>query len=40
MKRFYVVNDFEKASDEAYIIYNSVVKDNEVAYEGVTFVVV
>lgn len=35
MKRFYVANDFEKASDEAHIIYNLVVKDNEAAHEGV-----
>lgn len=40
MKCFYVVNDFEKVSDEVYIIYNLVVKDNEVVYEGVMFVVV
>jgi len=36
MKRSYVANDPEKASDEAHTIHNPVVKDNETAHEGVT----
>ncbi len=36
MKRSYVANDPEKASDEAHTIHNPVVKDNEAAHEGVT----
>ncbi|EFA6624071.1 Sec-independent protein translocase subunit TatB [Escherichia albertii] len=35
MKRSYVVNDPEKASDEAHTIHNPVVKGNESAHEGV-----
>ncbi|BBU79319.1 sec-independent protein translocase protein TatB [Escherichia coli] len=36
MKRSYVANDPEKASDEAHTIHNPVVKDNETVHEGVT----
>ncbi len=36
MKRSYVANNPEKASDEAHTIHNPVVKDNEAAHEGVT----
>ena len=35
MKRSYVANDPEKASDEAHTIHNPVVKGNESAHEGV-----
>ncbi|XIZ39788.1 Sec-independent protein translocase protein TatB [Escherichia coli] len=36
MKRSYVANDPEKASDEAHTIHNPMVKDNETVHEGVT----